>query len=419
MGRDTHGFRPRRPRSPKKTKIPDYSEAALLSQGIPYALHGEVPANLRSRERRAFCAKWDSLRREGGRWLVGAREILPESAKQAAVLEAYRDPRVGYISALPLYLKLRERYANLTRRDVERIVGSIASHQIQRLTQRETVARPAVSRREGAVWQVDLKDFVHGGPAGKQYFLIMVDTHSKFACGRPLQRRLGSTLAAALCSMVESLPAEARAKVRQVQGDREFAAREIVEALGALDPPVRMVHSLPHKPTTNGQVERTIGTVSSRLFRYLKENPHTRDWRRVFGDTLDNYNRTWHSSIRMTPAEALHRASTQTRAAIVQRRQQALAQTMARERRKFRELRVGDPVRISLKRADPAVRALAKQGRLKGHSLRGNWTAEVYRVARVLARSRHSVFPTFKLEGRPEVFKREELQHAPGNHEAQ
>ena len=266
------------------------------------------------------------------------------------------------------------------------------------------------------MWQVDLKDFLHEVPGNKkQYFLLMVDTHSKYVCGRVVRRRFGGTLAAAIVAMIESLPAEARSKVRQVQGDREFAAQEIVQALAARDPPVRVVNSLAHKPTTNGQVERTIGTVSSRLFRYLKENQgRTRDWRRVFDDTIENYNGTRHSSIRMTPAEALLRASDQTRAAVVEQRERVLQRTVARERRKFKALAAGDPVRVSLKRADPSVRALAKLGQLKGHSVRGNWTAEVFTVERVHARSRHSVFPTYRLEGQGEVYKREELQLAPG-----
>ena len=74
------------------------------------------------------------------------------------IRDACGDP---FISALPLYRKLRQRLANVTRADVVRAINTLASHQIQRAVQRETVARPAVSRREGSVWQVDIKDLMH------------------------------------------------------------------------------------------------------------------------------------------------------------------------------------------------------------------------------------------------------------------
>ena len=171
------------------------------------------------------------------------------------------------------------------------------------------------------------------------------------------------------------------------------------------------MHSLAHKPTTNGQVERTIGTIAGRLFRWLKENEgRAHDWRRVFQDTIRNYNRTVHSATGMTPHDALVNATDETRGAVVRQREAALERTMRRERRKFKEIRAGDQVRISMKREDPVTRAKAKIHQLKGHNADGNWTADTFTVERVNARSRHAVFPTYRLRGSPSVYKREELQ---------
>ena len=76
-------------------KLPNYTEAALLAHGIPFAERGTVPPNSRSRERKAFIAKWATFQKRGDHWLVHNRQIVPEAEKAALTLQAYRDPKVG------------------------------------------------------------------------------------------------------------------------------------------------------------------------------------------------------------------------------------------------------------------------------------------------------------------------------------
>ena len=61
-------------------KLPDYTEAALLAHGIPYAERGTIPPSLRSRERKAFVSKWATLRPGIG----GGRRFAPQGRTQPA-----------------------------------------------------------------------------------------------------------------------------------------------------------------------------------------------------------------------------------------------------------------------------------------------------------------------------------------------
>jgi hypothetical protein len=293
------------------------------------------------------------------------------------------------------------------------VLNHIASRQKQATRPRETQAKPIIAHRPG-MWQVDIKDMQANAYRGYKYILVLVDLHSKFLLARALRNRESQTIIDALEEMSDDI-VDKGFRIRVLQGDSEFSVnsniKDWAQAKGS-----KVIQTLPHKPTSQGAVERVIGTVSRKIFNYLADN-NARDWVSVLPDIVSNINETKHRSTGKQPDEALTNnmnTNDEVKASI----EKSASRSINREKRKFPTLQVGDQVRISRTRDEPAERAKLKAGHRKGYSLDGNWSEEIYQVSKVLAKHRLALWPKYKVsfDGVDEEgsYKREDLLKIPG-----
>ena len=131
------------------------------------------------------------------------------------------------------------------------------------------------------------------------------------------------------------------------------------------------------------------------------------NWTQILQTVIENYNNTKHSSINMTPQEALFNAG--NAASVNRKREDVLERQMLKETRKFRVLNIGDKVRISNIRILESVRAEYKAGHLKGFQPRGNWSEDVFTIERIKPKNRFATWPLYTLEEVEGDYKREEL----------
>jgi hypothetical protein len=141
-------------------------------------------------------------------------------------------------------------------------------------------------------------------------------------------------------------------------------------------------------------VERFNRTIKAQIWEhFFAEN--TREWLEILPQLVEKYNRTTHSTTRLTPRQARKPVFLQY---LLDRQQTRLDKSQATA--KEPKLQVGDKVRLS---------------RIKGTFEKGyhtNWTRELYIVAEVLKRKgpqRYKVM-TWKHEVLPGSFYEEELQ---------
>ncbi len=146
-------------------------------------------------------------------------------------------------------------------------------------------------------------------------------------------------------------------------------------------------------PRTKAQiVERVLRTLKGKMWKYFT-HAQTHKYIDVLDQLVQSYNRTYHRSIGMAPAEVNHQ-----NAEDVWRR---LYEDSPAGRRKFERPRyvVGDLVRISK----------ARRTFKKGYE--GNWSRELFRVTEV-KRSQPPTYAIGDLRGEPVLgsFYHEELQ---------
>jgi hypothetical protein len=400
-----------------------YTQEQIDRYGIPFFEQGVVhPYVIGPKSRAQFEAKWRNFRvvQRAGRtefFNGNKRIILDEEEKKNIVQEAWKDPETGFCAVDKLHERLSRDFFNIRRKDVIQGVKAIEVQQTHSGKMRMAITKPLISRFPGRIWCTDVKDLSHqqgfaGVNRGFKYVLVLMDTHSKYLIARPLRNLEAQTLLRELRAGFETVP---DANPSKMIADSAFSNEVIREGLSEIG--VSVLKTTSHKPTSN-PAERMIRTLFTKLFKYLAERK-TRVWYSALPALVRAYNTQKHDTIGMSPDEALNRTTDEVRAKVLSGIQKGAEKARDRERRKFPPVEVGDLVRVALTRIDPAIRSLQKKNRLKGHSLQGNWSNGVYPVLRVIQPNRFTVFPTYKVNGRAEIFKRDEVLKVSGVDESE
>ena len=143
-------------------------------------------------------------------------------------------------------------------------------------------------------WDADLMEMTGQPDEGYNYLLVALDILSRYVWTRPLKNKTGKDVSAAF----EDIFAEGRIP-RKIRSDRgtEFTNKKTQE--------VFKKHGVKHFLTNNevkaNFAERVIRTLKLRLKRY-ETWKQTHKWKDIMKDITESYNKTYHRSIKTSPA---------------------------------------------------------------------------------------------------------------------
>jgi hypothetical protein len=267
-------------------------------------------------------------------------------------------------------------------RDVRDFLRSYEPHQLHQGIPSSKVTRPIVVSRPNAHWQMDLANFweYRHHNNGYTYLLVFIDVNSKYMFAQPIKRKFPENVLDPLKKILEDLHEKGLTNPSVIQSDNG------PEFMGAVDGWIKekgMKHvlSTSHNPRSQAVVERSNGTIKRMLGRWMTDN-NTRKWVDALQDIVDNYNNSYHSTIRMTPKEALFGGG-RTQEKVFNRLQSA-ASKLDRKLKTQPPLKVGDYVRLSLVKEDHKERALYQSGFRKTGSV-VNWSKQIYKVVNTSA----------------------------------
>jgi hypothetical protein len=301
---------------------------------------------------------------------------LKYDEKPKVIVDAYLDPEIGFCGAAALHKKLSLLYSNIERKDVETVLKSIQSHQQNRPVVKSKVVKPIVVKHAYSIFQVDLVDFqkLASFNDGYNWLMNIIDLHSKFAYSIPLKNKTTDEVVANIEALLLDIAEKAMVPaVIQTDNGSEFISNEaesMFERLG-----IKHLTSLSHTPQSQGAVERFNRTLKQKLYRYwLQENSKNKRWVDVLPKLVENYNNTYHSTTKKTPAEAHQLENTDLAAEIHSNIRVKADKMIEKDVRQLPEIKVGDYVRLSLltnadERAKGKFRKSVK-----------NWSDEVYIV---------------------------------------
>ena len=164
-----------------------------------------------------------------------------------------------------------------------------------------SVYRKTITPGIDDMWQADLvemREFVDFNN-GFNYMLCVIDCYSKFAWVEPMKTKTGAETANAFEKIFEK---GRRPNILQFDQGKEFYNDKVKSVLS--DRGINYYSTDSDKKAA--VVERFNRTLKSRMWKYFTAN-ETRTWIDILQKLVDDYNNTFHTTIKMTPVEASER----------------------------------------------------------------------------------------------------------------
>jgi len=134
-----------------------------------------------------------------------------------------------------------------------------------------------------------------GSNNSRKYAVSIIDCFSKYAWLLPITQKKAEKVLEVLGPFLK----EHTLKVLQSDNGGKFTNARMKELLDNLY--IKHITSLPYKPSSNWQVERFNRTIKGMIMQYMAAS-NSRRYLDVLPKIVENYNNTYHTTIKSTPA---------------------------------------------------------------------------------------------------------------------
>lgn len=242
------------------------------------------------------------------------------------VKNAYNDLQNGFVGARKLFLKLQKTFPDLTMKEVEEALEEIADFQLLKERKRKKYYNSIVANYPMHNVELDIIIYSRFKLNNYQYILTCVDTYSRYAKAEPMTNlEMPNVL-----EKVKKIFSEMGGTPETVNCDNGFNNKVFNNYCDTNN--IQRYYSEAGDVRHNGIVERFNKTLALALQR-ARLAGH-KQWYKILPVIIDNYNNTYHSTIKHTPLEVF---------TLEHRNEQTI--TVVHE-----QLQVGDIVRLSIEK---------------------------------------------------------------------
>lgn len=220
------------------------------------------------------------------------RPFIPFNEEQLKIINHVVYDKKFYYGTVKLYHYLKENYPEMTfpQRAITDWLTKQEFYQITKQVPKRINTRPIHSSKKGGILQADLIDFSKTENSSYNYILMVIDIFSKFLWAYPIKEKTVANCREKLLELYNERPF----KVLQLDNGGEFQFEL---------PNVKILRSNSYTPQNQAVVERTNGTLKRQIYKYWNISG-TKRWLEILPDLVENYNNSYQSTIKMTPAKA-------------------------------------------------------------------------------------------------------------------
>src|SRR5690606_902740 len=305
---------------------------------VKYKKSGEIPQNLNYSIRKKI--KLFDLR--DNKLFYEDKEVIPLENINETIDSVYND--CNYFGLDKLFHLIRRKYHGISRNDVMNYLRNNETHQIHsRPIMKKAILQPIITTEPRERLQIDfieISDKKKGVNLNFRYILTCIDVFSKYAFCFPTRNKEKNTY----LPLIESLFEKYKFKI--LQSDKEFKSNKLKELCDKYN--VNQIFSKAYHPQSNGCIERFNKTLKEQIHKYLT-NSGSKVWINALPKIVENYNNSYHSTIKMTPHECFHGSKrTIQRASRGIKKQAKKFLKNITQINKFDNFKVGDYVRVLL-----------------------------------------------------------------------
>jgi hypothetical protein len=205
----------------------------------------------------------------------------------------YYNPSTGLIDSYKLYKKTREHNINVTLKQIKDFLNNQYVHQISKQSYKPKVFNSIIAEKIRDEYQIDIMIYDRFEFHNYKYILCVIDIYSRFVSARPMTNREATTILDNIKDIFKVM-----GKPKLISGDNEFNIKIINNYFSENN--IRANYSEPNEVQKNSIIERFNRTLSGYL-KKLREGFKIYDWAKYLNLIIDNYNNTYHRTIKNTP----------------------------------------------------------------------------------------------------------------------
>ena len=227
------------------------------------------------------------------------RCIAPKD-RDTVLTELYKDPKYSRNGRDTWYNAVRQKYANISKREAFEWLKTQETYQIHKVQQKEKILRPEKITRINVRFQMDLIDmsmYNSRQNKWKKWILNVIDIFSRKAYSVPIASKTAQNTRDALLQILEEnfkLTGRYPATIASDRGP-EFLnglVQDLFKEKG-----IKHIINPSYMPVANSHIERFNQTLKRLIFQHAVNN----QWYDVLDDCLENYNNSVHSFTQDTP----------------------------------------------------------------------------------------------------------------------
>jgi hypothetical protein len=210
------------------------------------------------------------------------------------------DSTTSYTGLSNLWRKIKQDKKNkeISKEDLKKWLEEQYTYSLHKPYKRPSLYKKTITPGIDDLWQADLVEMREFADSNDEfvYLLCVIDCYCKFAWVEPLKTKTGLETAKAFERIFEQgrIPYNL-----QFDQGKEFYNDKVKALLKEKD----INYYSTDSDKKAAIVERFNRTLKSRMWKYFTAN-ETRKWIDVVQKMVDDYNNTYHSTIRMNPVEA-------------------------------------------------------------------------------------------------------------------
>lgn len=241
------------------------------------------------------------------------------------VKELFYNPKFGLVSPAKLYKKVKENGYKITLKQIQEFVDKQEVAQVFKEDKKPEIFSSIIADGIRDEYQMDIMVYDRYADGHYKYMLFILDIYSRFADGEYLTNRNSETIVNAVEKIFSRM-----GKPKKLSCDNEFNTRDFILFLKKQE--ISVIFSIPNDIQKNSIVERFNRTFAGYLKRLRAIGKYK--WVDEFRDILENYNNSYHRTIKDTPYNIFHKGQPNKQDVIVV----------------LNKFKVGDNVRIKIKK---------------------------------------------------------------------
>lgn len=210
----------------------------------------------------------------------------------------YYDPSTGFQSESKFYQRVK--HLGYKYEDVRQFLREQRTHQLNKQTKKPRRFRSIQAKFPGDCFQMDVLVYTRHRANHYEYILCCIDVYSRYAAARAMTNLRAPTLLENIESIFKEMGVP-----HNINFDQEFSSPKILLDYFA-SKGVTLYASEKDEMYKNAIVERFNRTLAALLQRWRTGQADHR-WYKVLPAILENYNTTWHRTIRARPLDVFHR----------------------------------------------------------------------------------------------------------------